>query len=186
MIDGMEEREQQERAAGTGPPQGSGRARPATVVVADDHPIYRDGLARAIGSRPDLRLVGEAANGVEAARLIAARHPDVAVLDLRMPGLDGIAVCAQVTARRPEWRTRVVLLTAYLERALVSEAIGAGAAGYVGKDVSRYEICEAVARVSRGGTAFSDLTAPGIIQALERSLRDDGAEDEPAPGRTSP
>ena len=148
--------------------------REATVVIADDHPLYRDGLARAIASRSDLRLVGKAGDGEAAATLIAGRQPDVAVLDVRMPRLDGIELCAQLTALGPRFRTRVILLSAFLDSSLVREAVGAGAAGYLDKDATRAEICAGIARVARGGTAFSDGATPGVVEAFQRSLMGGG------------
>jgi DNA-binding NarL/FixJ family response regulator len=128
-------------------------------VVAAHNPIYRSRLAGAIASRPDLRAVGEAGNGDEAVRLIAAKHPDVALIDLPMAGLDGVAISKSVTARLPEWRTRVVLLSSHQDPAVVSSAMSAGAAGFMTKGMSQEEIGEAVARVARGGTAFMAAAA---------------------------
>jgi two-component system nitrate/nitrite response regulator NarL len=161
-----------------------GVTRPATVVIADDHPVYRDGLARAIAARTDLSLVGEAGDGEQAERLIRAHRPDVALLDVRMPGLDGVELCARVTARRPECRTRVLLLSAFVARTLVSEAVAAGAAGYIEKDASRDAICQAIARVALGGTAFCDGAEDGVVEALERSLGGDGPGGQEPAGRT--
>jgi DNA-binding NarL/FixJ family response regulator len=135
------------------------RGRPATVLVASGNPIYRHHLATAIGSHPDLRSVGEAGDGEEAVRLIAEKHPDVALIEVPMAGLDGIAISESVTARLPEWRTRVVLLSSHLDPAVVSSAMSAGAAGFMTKGMSHEEIGEAVARVARGGTAFMAAAA---------------------------
>jgi two-component system nitrate/nitrite response regulator NarL len=128
---------------------------PATVVIADDHPVYREGIARAIAGRAELRLVGEAPDGKEAARLIETVAPDVAVLDAHMPGIDGITLCAWVTTRGGEQRTRVLLLSAYVDSVLVRRAAAAGASGYVGKDSIRDDICRAIVRLAAGGTAFA-------------------------------
>jgi two-component system, NarL family, nitrate/nitrite response regulator NarL len=129
-------------------------SKPVTVVIADDHPVYRDGLARAIAAWPELTVVGEAPDGKSAAALIDTLDPDVAVLDAHMPEIDGITLCAWATTRRGERPTRVLLLSAYVDSVLVGRALAAGAAGYVGKDSMRDEICRAIARVASGGTAF--------------------------------
>lgn len=136
---------------------------PVTVVVADDHPLFREGLARAIARHPELKLVGEATDGVGALSLIQDLEPDIALLDLKMLGLDGIEVCARVTAKG--LRTRVVLLSAFLGPQLVSRAVEAGAAGYLGKDASREEIFYGVVETARGGAAFRK-TSPTIRPGL--------------------
>jgi two-component system response regulator DesR len=133
--------------------------RPATVVVATRQPLQRRRLASAIAARPDLRAVGEAGDGDEAATLIEAKHPDVALLELPMGGLDGIALCKRISARLPEWRTRVVLLSGDRDPGLAKRAISAGAAGYLAADSSEDQVCQAVSRVARGGTALVSLAA---------------------------
>ena len=155
------------------------RPAPVTVVFAEDHPLYRDGLARALGSHPGLRLVGEACEGAGALGLIEELEPDVALLDVKMPGLDGVEVGRRVAASEG-LPTRVVLLSAYLDPSLIAQGLAAGAAGYVGKDATREEICAAVLRVGRGGTAFSDSAREGLVQGLERLIRyDDGGTTDP-------
>ena len=119
-----------------------------TVVLADDHPLYRDGLVRAISSAPELELAGEAADGLEAERLILEQRPDVALLDVKMPGLGGVELCERIAARGLS--TRVLMISAYLDPNLVARALAAGAAGYLGKDASRDEICEALVHLGRG------------------------------------
>jgi two-component system, NarL family, nitrate/nitrite response regulator NarL len=138
------------------------------VVIAEDHPMYRDGVVRAIASAAELELVGEAETGDEALLLIEYRDPDVALLDVRMPGIDGIDLCARLAAHDPPLRTRVILLSAYLDPALVSRAVRAGAFGYLGKDASRDEICDALVAVGRGRAIFSPRSTPGLIDGLER------------------
>ncbi len=143
---------------------------PARVVLADDHPLYRDGLSRALGSRSDLVLVGEAADGVAALALIEELAPDVALLDVQMPGLDGIDVCRRVTRQRPELPTRVLLLSAHVDEDMVARGIAAGASGYLGKDASRRDIGDAVANVASGRGSFAGGVADGVVAALERLL----------------
>lgn len=129
------------------------QATQVTVVVADDHPVYRDGIERAIGDRPDLELVGSARGGREALDLIASGAPDVALLDLRMPELDGQGVLDGLSlAGCP---TRVVFLSADTEPAIVMAALAAGATGYLSKDADRSAICDAVVAAGRGETVLS-------------------------------
>ena len=139
---------------------------PVTVLVADDHPLFRRGVARAIARNPMLRLVAEAQDGAEAIELIDALDPDVAVLDHRMPELTGVEVCARLHARDEPPRTALLLLSAFEDGEIVAEAVGAGAAGYIGKTASQAEITEAIEQVGRGGIAFTPRTAEGFNRAM--------------------
>jgi two-component system nitrate/nitrite response regulator NarL len=123
-------------------------------MIADDHLWYRYGLARAIESDPRLCLAAVAHDGPTALALIEELEPDVALLDLSMPGLDGISVCARATSRRPPLRTRVIVLSAYLDPPLAIAAADAGAWGYLERDASRAEICHSVLAVANGEAAF--------------------------------
>jgi two-component system nitrate/nitrite response regulator NarL len=143
----------------------------STVVFADDHPLFRDGLARALSAHVRLELVGEAAEGVRALELIQELEPDLALLDLKMPGLDGLEVCRAVAAGSPPLRTRVVLLSAYVDPGLVARAMCAGAAGYLSKDASRTEICDALLEVAAGNTAFDPGASAGLADELELLYR---------------
>jgi two-component system, NarL family, nitrate/nitrite response regulator NarL len=122
-----------------------------SVVVADDHPLYRDGVVRAIAESEELVLVGEAGDGREAERLIVELRPDVALLDVRMPGLGGVELCERIVAGGLP--TRVLMLSAFLDPRLVARAFEAGAAAYLGKDASREDICHALTRLGRGAVA---------------------------------
>ena len=142
------------------------------VFVADDHPIYRDGLIRCIQDRPDLELAGEAASGHDALEGIRAVRPDVAILDVRMPGLDGTEVLGAI--QRDSLGTRVVFLSASAAGDVVYRAIAMGAGAYLSKGSDRIEIFEAVARVARGETyvppdLHTDLAAQ--IRLREREER---------------
>jgi two-component system, NarL family, nitrate/nitrite response regulator NarL len=120
-------------------------ADPIRVLVADDHPLFRRGLARAIERRPGLELVGEAVDGDEALELIGLLRPDVAVVDVRMPGLSGLQLCAEVSASDTLGAvTAVVLLSAFDDEALVAAAARDGAAAYLVKDASQGAVCEAI------------------------------------------
>lgn len=125
-------------------------ALPLTVLIADDSPAYRDGIARAVRAHGELRLISEVDGGAAALAAIEELEPDVALVDVRMPGIDGLEVCERVRARRPEAATRVVLLSASMDASVVRRAREAGADAYLSKAVSRREICSEAIRVVRG------------------------------------
>jgi two-component system nitrate/nitrite response regulator NarL len=149
------------------------RAR-ATVLVADDHPVYREGIAQAVREREDLELVAECADAATALARIAADEPDLALVDLQLGDVSGLEVVREVEAR--ESATRVVLLSAHVESAVVYDAVAAGAAGYLSKDADRDAICDALVAAARGENVFS----PGLGGALFEQIRARGA-DGPAP-----
>ncbi len=140
-------------------------AQAVTVVVADDHPLFREGIARAVRERPELRLVGEAADGRAALELIRDLVPAVAVIDLRLPELDGVAIVNAVV--RDGLPTRVLVLSAFVESRLVYEAMSAGAAGYFSKDADRDEVLDAIAALARGEARVD----PRLQHALFTEMR---------------
>ena len=117
------------------------------VVVADDHPLFRAGIVRALEEDARFRVVGEAADGETAERLLRELHPQLALLDLRMPGRDGLHVLGRLRHSAPS--VAVVVLTAYTDASLVRSAMAAGAAGYVAKDLDRDEILDLLVTVAR-------------------------------------
>src|SRR4051812_20937055 len=132
----------------------------ASVLIADDHPLFREGLARAVTSRPELELVGELGDGRAALERIRELTPDVAVLDMRMPGLAGLDVVEALV--REQAPTRVLVLSAATESSLVYAAVAAGAAGYWSKEAERDTICDAIAAVARGERVLD----PGLQSGL--------------------
>ena len=142
------------------------------VLVADDHPVYREGIVRAIKERPELELVGEAGDGREALDQIKELEPDVAVLDIRMPGLDGTQVLGAI--RRDAARTEVLFLTAFMEPELAYRTVADGARGYLSKSAARQEICDAIVTVARGGTALAPEAQEGIAQEIQERERAGG------------
>lgn len=124
--------------------------RPLTVLIADDSDAYRSGIARAVRAHADLELVGEVDGGDAALAAIAQLSPDIALLDVRMPGLDGLEVCQRVRAMVPMAETKVVLLSAYMDATVVARAREVGADAYLSKAASRREICSEAIRVGRG------------------------------------
>lgn len=141
------------------------------VFVAEDHPLYRAGLSDAIRLRPEFALVGEAGEGRTALEQIRALAPDVAVLDIKMPKLDGLQVLNAV--ERDGIGTRILLVSAFTDGDLVHQALTHGAAGFLSKESSGATICEAVAKAARGETVIG----PEMQSTLAGELRlraDDG------------
>lgn len=120
------------------------------VVIADDSDAYRSGMARAIRAHEGLDLVGEVDGGVAALAAIIDLQPDVALLDVRMPGLDGLEVCERVRAADPAATTRLLLLSAYMDDTVMERAREVGADAYLSKASSRRDICAEAVRVGRG------------------------------------
>lgn len=142
------------------------------IVIADDHPVYRDGLARAIDQRTDLELIGTAANGWEALQALRERTPDVALVDVRMPGLLGHDVVKAV--EREGLSTRVVLLSAHADSPDVMDAIAAGAAGYVSKGESRERICDVLVATANGQAMLSDELQGGLLREIRVRNENEG------------
>jgi two-component system nitrate/nitrite response regulator NarL len=149
-----------------------GEAERIRVIVADDHPMFRDGLARAIEQRRELELVGEAEDGRETVRLAEELRPDVAVVDVRMPGVDGPAALDGLRGRAPE--TRVLFLSAFGHGDLVYEAMQAGARGFVSKQASRDEICDAIVDIGRGRMRVDHRVEAAMLEAIERRSGEGG------------
>ena len=127
---------------------GSDRKR-ITVVVADDHPLYRDGVVRGLAASGQIEVVAEAADGRAALAAIQEHSPDVALLDYKLPGLDGVAITNAVV--REQLPTRVLLLSAFTDSGVVYKALETGAAGFISKEARREEIVDGVLAAARGG-----------------------------------
>jgi DNA-binding NarL/FixJ family response regulator len=130
------------------------------VVVADDHPVVRDGLRALFASLPDIDLIAEAATGREALRVAVSAHPHVLVMDLRMPDLDGTAATAEITRLAPD--VAVLVLTMLEDDDSVFAAMRAGARGYLVKGASQQEISHAITAVAAGGAVFG----PGVARRV--------------------
>jgi two-component system response regulator NreC len=141
------------------------------IVIADDHAVVRAGLRALLQDAPQLELVAEASGGVEALELVEKFHPEVLVLDLSMPDLDGIAVTRQL--KELMFQTRVLILTVHEDEALLREAIQAGASGYILKRAAESELVSAIQVILRG-----DLY---VDPSLLRSLLNDQAKTQPIP-----
>lgn len=139
---------------------------PIRIVVADDHPVVRDGLRGMLEGQPDLRVVGEAADGLAAVAEVARHGPDVVLMDLRMPRLDGTKAIAQIRAEHPT--VRVLVLTTYDTDHDIVRAVEAGAVGVLLKDAPREELFRAVRAVARGEAVL----APAITARLLGRFRE--------------
>jgi DNA-binding NarL/FixJ family response regulator len=150
------------------------------VVVADDHPIVRDGLRALLASLPDMDMVGEATNGREAVRSAVTDRPDVIVMDLRMPDLDGAAATAEICRVAPD--VAVLVLTMFDDDESVFRAMRAGARGYLVKGASQQEISRAISAVAAGEAIFG----PGVARRVLRFFASPPAAAEPAFPELSP
>jgi DNA-binding NarL/FixJ family response regulator len=130
---------------------------PIRIVLADDHPVYRDGLAGLLSATTDLTVVGQAANGLQAVALAESLTPDVVVLDLNMPELNGVDAARRIVGTAPH--TAVLILTMYDDDALVFQAIQAGARGYVLKSAEPVTVLAAIRSVAHGEAIFGAALA---------------------------
>ena len=147
------------------------------VAIADDQELVRGGLRMILESEPDITVVGEASHGAEAVRLVAGEHPDVLLLDVQMPGQDGLATAREIVASGSA--TRVLMLTTFDLDGYVYEALRAGAAGFLLKDMPGEDILHAVRQAARGADA---LLAPAVTRRLiERFAANPPRQQEPPP-----
>ncbi|MGH2534515.1 MAG: response regulator [Thermomicrobiales bacterium] len=136
-----------------------------TVLIVDDHPVVRTGLQGMLAGQPDFAIVGEAVDGAEAVTVATRLRPAVVLMDLRMPGLDGVAATARITSDLPG--TRVVVLTTYDSDADILRAIEAGATGYLLKDSPRDDLYRAIRAAAEG----KPLLAPSVTTRLMARMR---------------
>jgi DNA-binding NarL/FixJ family response regulator len=136
------------------------------VLLVDDHPVVREGLRGMIDAEHDLTVVGEAGSGAEAIALAESLRPDVILMDLRMPDVDGVTATERILAALP--RTRIVVVTTYESDSDILRAVEAGAAGYLLKDASRAELAEAVRDAARGKTVLAPTVADRLVQFVRQ------------------
>ena len=134
------------------------------VVVADDHPLYREGVVRALVATGQIEVLAEAEDGREALRHIEELKPDVAVLDYKLPELDGLQVTHAIV--RDELPTRVLMLSAFTESGIVYKALQTGVAGYLPKEARRQEIADAVLSCARGDNVVPPEVAAGLVSEI--------------------
>jgi DNA-binding NarL/FixJ family response regulator len=135
------------------------------VLVADDHPVVRAGLRAILEAEPDLEVVGDCGSGEEAVRLAVALRPDVVLMDLKMPGMNGATATAKVVA---ESTSRVVVLTTFDTDGDILRAVEAGATAYLLKDAPSTELLDAVRSAARGQTVLSPPVATKLVSAVRR------------------
>ena len=136
------------------------------LLLADDHPVVRDGLRGMLASEADFEVVGEAASGTEAVALTGRERPDVVLMDLQMPEMDGATATAEITARFPA--TRVLVLTTYDTDADILRAVEAGATGYLLKDTPRERLFPAIRAAARGETVLAPTVATRLVSRMRR------------------
>jgi DNA-binding NarL/FixJ family response regulator len=140
------------------------------VLLADDHPVIRAGLRALIDAQPDMEVVGEAADGEDACRLAAEQAPDVAVLDISMPGLGGAQAAERIVRERPG--VRVLALTVHEDRGYLQQLLRAGGSGYVLKRAAAADLIHAIRTVAHGGTFVDpDLAGEVLVGLLGRAPR---------------
>jgi DNA-binding NarL/FixJ family response regulator len=135
--------------------------RPIRLLIADDHPVVRDGLRAMLATQPDMELIGEAATGTEAVAQAQAFLPDVVLMDLQMPELDGPAAIATLREQAPE--VRVLVLTTFGTDADITRAVDAGATGYLLKDAPREQLFGAIRAAARGESVLSPSVATRVL-----------------------
>jgi DNA-binding NarL/FixJ family response regulator len=141
---------------------------PISILIVDDHPLMREALAAAIDADPELTIAGEAANGWQAVERYAQLDPDVVIMDLAMPVMDGVAATAAICAQDPE--ARVLVLTSLTEESKVMQALSAGALGFLLKDASRAQILEGIRCVATGTPYMSPETTDKLMYAIQHGM----------------
>jgi DNA-binding NarL/FixJ family response regulator len=139
------------------------------VVIADDHPVYREGLAMVLGSLPDVTVVGEAGDGNEAVDLAERLRPDVVLMDLSMPGLNGVEATRRIVAESPG--VQVLVLSMHEGADSVVAALRAGARGYLAKGATKVEVARAMREVASGGAVFGEGIAEQVLLRVRESGR---------------
>jgi DNA-binding NarL/FixJ family response regulator len=131
------------------------------LLIVDDHPIVRDGLQGVLESQPDIEVVGEAADGEAAVQMANSLSPDIVLMDLRMPVMDGVTALREIRTRNPQ--CQVLVLTTYDSDADILPAIEAGASGYLLKDSTREELYAAIRAAARGETVLAPAVAARLV-----------------------
>ena len=144
------------------------------ILVCDDHPVVREGLVMMLGTQPDMEVVGEAGDGLEAVERAAQYDPDVVLMDLEMPRLDGPEAIRRIHEANPQ--ARILVLTAYDTDERILQAVQAGARGYLLKGVPRDAIFQAVRVVEAGGSLLQPAVATKLLNRVGDLLREERAE----------
>ena len=151
----------------------TGKSRPARLLIADDHSLVREGIRAVLEAEPDLEVVGEARDGREAVELCERLLPDLVLMDVRMPEMDGLAATRSIKERWP--RVSVMMVTMHESPEYLLEAVRAGAAGYILKDAAGVRIVEAVRRTLGGESSLDEGLAMGLLVRLAGERDQEGA-----------
>jgi DNA-binding NarL/FixJ family response regulator len=136
------------------------------LLIVDDHEMVREGLKAMLMTETDFCMVGDAANAEQALEQIEHRHPDIVLLDIRLPGMSGIEVCQQVSRRYPD--IAVVILTTFTDEDLVTRCVQAGARGFIVKDVERFDLKRSIRAVARGEAFLDPRATNAVLDQLRR------------------
>jgi DNA-binding NarL/FixJ family response regulator len=137
------------------------------VLIADDHEIVRDGLKRILAANPDIEVAAEAPDGDAALALVRANDYDIAMLDMSMPGLSGIALIKRLKSEKP--KLRLLVLSMHGEQQYAARALKAGASGYLTKDSAADQLLVAIRKIAAGGVHISDAAAAGLVGSIDKS-----------------
>jgi DNA-binding NarL/FixJ family response regulator len=148
------------------------------VLVADDHPVVREGLSAIVDVEDDIVVVGQAWDGAEALRQTRALRPDVVLMDLKMPNMDGVAATERIRSELPG--TQVLILTTYADDESIMAGVRAGARGYLLKDAPPDELVRAIRIVARGGSLLQPVVAARVLDRLSALMDEEGRGSEAA------
>src|SRR2546423_2826034 len=145
------------------------------ILIADDHPIVREGLSAVLETQPDFEIVGQATNGAQAVEQAAALRPDVILLDLELPELDGVAALRAIRAADPDMK--VIVFTAFDTDERILGAVQAGAQGYLLKGAPRVELFQAIRVVNAGGSLIQPVVAARLLRQVNTSSNEPGPQE---------
>lgn len=143
------------------------------IVLVDDHEVVRLGLKALLDRYPQFEVVAEAGTAKEAIEQVARYHPDVVLMDIRLPGISGIEACEEITRDYPE--TKVIMLTSYAEDEMLFSAIRAGASGYVLKQIGGEDLVKAIETIGRGEALLDPAVTQRVFQEVRRAVKEEEA-----------
>jgi DNA-binding NarL/FixJ family response regulator len=146
---------------------GGAQADEITVLIVDDHEVVREGLRLSLSRAPHIRVIGEAAEGKSAISLVARRRPDVVIMDVRMPGMDGLEATKEIMRQTPD--AAVLMFTAFSERSLLARGLESGAKGYILKEAPHETLVRAIERIARGEGYVDPALMPAFLSGKEQA-----------------